>query len=120
MNKEKRGFAPIAAILISILIIGIIFLPNFKKTDSKSNSPTPYPTSHTNSPSFCESNNDCEIKHSNSGCGNPGCYNKNYIFPTKEGNSNGVSGICGFPSFDECRCINNSCEEFYKDSIVKQ
>lgn len=55
----------------------------------------------------CQNGSDCQIKNVGNQCGYyPMCVNKNFQPNPPELNSM----ICGFPSIDNCRCIENKCQ----------
>jgi len=78
--------------------------------------PSPQATQDKSRPYYCVEESDCVIKHSNTGCGNPGCYNKDYIMPPAKKDSN-TMGVCGFLAFDGCQCVHNTCMRASKNGL---
>src|SRR3989338_4326153 len=70
----------------------------------------------------CQSDADCVIKDAGSCCGQfPQCMNVNAKpnpdFVKKQCEKNDVSGSCGFPSVDGCKCINNKCAVTFQGKL---
>ncbi len=68
----------------------------------------------------CNTDFDCAIKDVHNCCGYyPKCVNKdakvdpNYV--RKACAVEGISSVCGYPSIDSCRCVQNKCEGFLKE-----
>ncbi len=66
----------------------------------------------------CNIDSDCTIKDVHNCCGYyPSCTNKdalvNATLVSNLCQEEGLSGVCGFPSINSCKCINNKCEIRY-------
>jgi hypothetical protein len=70
----------------------------------------------------CSVDSDCEIKNVGNGCGYfPNCVNKNAItdpdFIAEAYTRAELTSVCGFPSIDNCICVDNVCKGSYEGQI---
>ena len=71
----------------------------------------------------CNVDEDCEVKDKHNCCGYyPDCMNVDAVvapeFVRQACGDEGLSGVCGFPSIDECKCIDNQCKSMQAGEIV--
>lgn len=120
MNKKIILFL---AIFLALLIGAFVFLyPKFYRNQNGGSSELKksYSTLEEYSAIInysCDADSDCEIKDVRNCCGYyPECVNINAKvdpdFVNKACGEESMGSICGFPSIDACKCVNNKCQGY--------
>ena len=103
-----------AYILIAIIgaFIGLLSLPSSAQAENQT---AKLESLTTNLDASCQTDDDCAKKNVGNCCGYyPGCVNKNTEthpeMVSKICAERGLAGICGFPDFETCQCVEGTCK----------